>query len=75
MTTPICLHLEITLDELRRVAQSCGLCLCEDGGRYVLRPARPLTLPNGVRYRNSARTDIRFTIARAKAALAAHGRH
>jgi hypothetical protein len=77
MTTPIYLHPEITIDEMRRLAQRCGLCLCEEGGRYVLQPAPALLLANGAPYRNSARTDIRFTIARAKAAQAdpGEGRH
>lgn len=66
----IYLHPEISIADINKLAIVGGLCLTQDPqGNYLLEPHPFARLPSGARYVNSTATDVRATIARAKARL------
>lgn len=70
MNTVIYLDPDISIADINKLAMHGGLCLTRDPeGNYLLEPRPFARLPSGARYVSSTDTDIRITIARAKARL------
>jgi hypothetical protein len=61
------LHPDVDLAELKRLALRGGLRVSKNANeQLILEPNPAYLLPSGARYRSSADTDIRATIARLK---------